>query len=75
MIRVGLLSDTHGYWDEKIKKHFVDCDEIWHAGDLGKLPEDMTFYENKHFTSVYGILMGEYIVLTIRNTKFYKKKT
>ena len=49
MIRVGLLSDTHGFWDEKIKKHFVDCDEIWHAGDLGKLPEDMTFCENKNF--------------------------
>ena len=58
MIRVGLLSDTHGFWDEKIKKHFVDCDEIWHAGDLGKLPENMTFYENKNFTSVYGNIDG-----------------
>jgi predicted phosphodiesterase len=25
---------------------------------LGKLPEDMTFYENKHFTSVYGNIDG-----------------
>ncbi|WP_276365946.1 metallophosphoesterase family protein [Chryseolinea sp. H1M3-3] len=35
MIRVGLLSDTHGYLDEKVYHHFKDCDEIWHAGDIG----------------------------------------
>ena len=32
MVRIGLLSDTHGYWDEKYVKYFENCDEIWHAG-------------------------------------------
>ena len=37
MTKVGLLSDTHGYWDEKYLQYFEDCDEIWHAGDIGSL--------------------------------------
>ena len=35
MTKVGLLSDTHGYWDEKYLQYFESCDEIWHAGDIG----------------------------------------
>ena len=35
MKRIGLLSDTHGDWDERYLKYFEDCDEIWHAGDIG----------------------------------------
>lgn len=35
MFRIGLLSDTHGFYDPRIGDHFSDCDEIWHAGDVG----------------------------------------
>lgn len=35
MKRIGLLSDTHGWWDDRYLTHFADCDEIWHAGDIG----------------------------------------
>lgn len=37
MKRIGLLSDTHGYYDENIAQHFKHCDEIWHAGDIGNI--------------------------------------
>jgi len=37
MIKVGLLSDTHGYLDENVFIHFKECNEIWHAGDFGTL--------------------------------------
>ena len=37
MKRIGLLSDTHSYWDERYLQYFEDCDEIWHAGDIGSL--------------------------------------
>ena len=36
MTRIGLLSDTHGYLDEKVFDHFKNCDEVWHAGDFGE---------------------------------------
>lgn len=35
MTTIGILSDTHSCWDPKFEKYFADCDEIWHAGDVG----------------------------------------
>lgn len=35
MKRIGILSDTHGFWDDKYAKYLGGCDEIWHAGDFG----------------------------------------
>lgn len=36
-MRVGLLSDTHGFLDEAVFHYFADCDEVWHAGDFGSM--------------------------------------
>ncbi len=35
MTRIGIISDTHGFLDEAVFKHFENCNEIWHAGDFG----------------------------------------
>lgn len=35
MTKIGLISDTHGYIDEKILSYLNEVDEIWHAGDIG----------------------------------------
>ena len=35
MKRIGILSDTHSHWDERYIEYFTECDEIWHAGDIG----------------------------------------
>ena len=35
MTKIGLLSDTHGWLNPAIYDFFKDCDEIWHAGDIG----------------------------------------
>lgn len=37
MKRIGLLSDTHAYWDDRYAQYFAECDEIWHAGDIGSV--------------------------------------
>ncbi len=36
MTKIGVISDTHGYLDEAVFKHFENCDEVWHAGDFGE---------------------------------------
>ena len=33
--RIGIISDTHGFWDDKYETYLGDMDEIWHAGDIG----------------------------------------
>ena len=35
--RIGIISDTHGCWDEKYETYLDECDEIWHAGDIGTM--------------------------------------
>lgn len=35
MLKIGLISDTHSFLDEKVFQYFAECDEIWHAGDIG----------------------------------------
>jgi len=37
MTKVGLISDTHSYFNPKVKDYFKSVDVIWHAGDIGKL--------------------------------------
>ena len=37
MKKIGILSDTHPCWDDRYAAHFQDCDEIWHAGDIGDI--------------------------------------
>ena len=37
VVRIGLLSDTHGFMGADILEALVDVDEIWHAGDLGSI--------------------------------------
>lgn len=54
MKKIGLLSDTHSWWDDKYEKYFVECDEIWHAGDIGSMNLALRFEAFKPFRAVYG---------------------
>ena len=55
MKKIGLLSDTHNYWDSKYETYFADCDEIWHAGDIGSLALAQRFEAlGKTFRAVHG---------------------
>ena len=54
MTRIGLISDTHGFLDENVFKHFENCDEIWHAGDFGELGLAKRLKEKKSLKGVYG---------------------
>lgn len=59
MTRIGLLSDTHGYMDERILKHVDSCDEIWHAGDFGTLAVADSLAARKPLKGVYGNIDGQ----------------
>lgn len=59
MKRIGLLSDTHSWWDERYKKYFDQCDEIWHAGDIGSMELAEKFEAFKPFRAVYGNIDGQ----------------
>ena len=58
MIKIGLLSDTHGFLDDAVFKYFDDRDEIWHAGDFGSLELAQKLMDFKPLKGVYGNIDG-----------------
>ena len=58
MTSIGLISDTHGFLNPKVFHHFKDCDEIWHAGDIGSLQVAQELEAFKPFKAVYGNIDG-----------------
>lgn len=59
MTKIGLLSDTHGYWDEKYLEYFADCDEIWHVGDVGSMEVIEKLEAFRPLRAVYGNIDGQ----------------
>jgi uncharacterized protein len=53
-MKIGLLSDTHGYLDHKVFHYFADCDEIWHAGDIGDVLVADALEKFKPLRAVFG---------------------
>lgn len=58
MKRIGLLSDTHGFFDDRLRNFFSECDEIWHAGDIGNLEISDEIASFKTLKAVYGNVDG-----------------
>jgi putative phosphoesterase len=58
MIKIGLLSDTHGTFESGLKEFFSDCSEIWHAGDIGTMEVIREISSFKPLKAVYGNIDG-----------------
>ncbi|MGK7388939.1 MAG: metallophosphoesterase family protein [Candidatus Cyclobacteriaceae bacterium M2_1C_046] len=54
MKKIGILSDTHSYLDPQLLDHFSDCDEIWHAGDIGSPDVTDQLQSLNTIKAVYG---------------------
>ncbi|GAB2792449.1 hypothetical protein HNQ93_003604 [Hymenobacter luteus] len=59
MKKIGLLSDTHSYLDDRILHHLRGCDEIWHAGDFGTAEVAETLVALAPLRGVYGNIDGQ----------------
>lgn len=54
MKKIGIISDTHGYWDDRYLRHFEPCDEIWHAGDIGTMEVAQRLADFRPLRAVHG---------------------
>lgn len=70
-MRIGLLSDTHGWLDPAVFDYFAECDEVWHAGDIGAM-EVLEQLENfRSVRAVYGNIDDAQIrAATVENQVF-----
>ena len=53
-----MLSDTHGFLDEAVFKHFDSCDEIWHGGDFGNIEIAEKLNAFRPLKGVFGNIDG-----------------
>jgi len=53
-LKIGVISDTHSSLDPRFYEFLKDCDEVWHAGDIGdaKIVDDLEAF--KPLMAVYG---------------------
>ncbi len=59
MTKIGLISDTHGFLDENVFRHFENCDEVCHAGDFGTIDLAKRLKEKKSLKGVWGNIDGQ----------------
>lgn len=75
MTGIGLISDTHGYLDKRLFEFFKNCDEIWHAGDIGDLDISDKLAQFKPFRAVYGNIDGPGIrAIYPENHRFFSEE-
>ena len=58
-MNILILSDSHGYYDEKILRYCSESDEIWHAGDIGTVECAQKMTADRVFRAVHGNIDGQ----------------
>ena len=64
MVKIGLISDSHGYIGKDAWKYLEECDEVWHAGDVGDLVTLQALENLSASRVVYGNIDGSEIRLS-----------
>ena len=72
MKKIILLSDTHHTLDERIFPHLEACDEIWHAGDIGKLEVTDQLKTFAPLRAVWGNIDDHSARKEFRETTYFK---
>ena len=72
-MKILILSDTHGYLDDFIKKHCTRADEIWHAGDIGNIELLDSLSAIKPVIAVSGNIDGGELLKKVPHEIFFTR--
>ncbi len=72
-MKIGVLSDTHGVLPAQVFTFLADCDEIWHAGDVGSGVLER-LQEWKPVVAVYGNMDGYEVRNRVSGTQLFTRK-
>ena len=65
-MKIGVISDTHGFLDPRVEKIFAGADHILHAGDIGN---PLIELELKFIAPVTAVLGNTDLGLTFKETE------
>jgi len=74
---IGLISDTHAHLPASFSEFMTNCDEIWHAGDIGSIDLYRELQAFKPIRAVFGNIdeyflrkeLPEYTIFDCENVK------
>ena len=72
MTRIGVISDTHGSTHERVFEFLKDCDQIWHAGDIGNFSTLQKIAQFKPTIAVFGNIDNAEVVRHTKKYEFFK---
>lgn len=75
MKKIALISDTHSYFEEDVNKYLTECDEIWHAGDIGDIETLDKYRVISKVRAVYGNIDGHELRSDIPEYLFFTLDT
>jgi len=73
-MKIGLISDTHGYLDDKVFEYFKEVDEVWHAGDIGTEEVLEMLQEFKPTIAVYGNVDGGKLRIECQEGEIFERE-
>lgn len=71
-MKIGILSDTHGYIHPRVIDFFSDVNEIWHAGDIGTMTVAHQLMAIKLTRAVYGNIDGQDVRLEFPELQIFQ---
>lgn len=74
MVKIGLLSDTHGYIHPRVSDFFSECDELWHAGDIGNQETADFLAKIKPLRAVYGNIDGNTLRQSFKEVELFQSE-
>jgi len=72
MKKIILLSDSHHSLDERIFPHLKECEEIWHAGDIGDLKVTDKLKKYAPLRAVWGNIDSQEVRKEFQETTYFK---
>lgn len=73
-MKIGIISDTHNFFDDKVKHFLAPCDEIWHAGDFGSIGCADEIAEFKPLVGVYGNIDDTKVRISYPKFNFFERE-
>jgi uncharacterized protein len=72
MKKILVISDTHGYIDEKMISYASKVDEVWHAGDIGDKKVLQELEKVTKVVAVYGNIDGSDIRIQTKEIQIFE---
>ncbi len=74
MKKIGILSDTHGYFDDTLREFFRNVDELWHCGDFGSIETADNIAAFKPLVGVRGNVDGGPTRIVYPEFQFFERE-